>query len=59
MDLNAYRINIKEAVEDGVNATNGPRTSPDDAGEFLQILQVAGPIFDKVSEVCFLRLHAG
>ncbi|KAK0229512.1 hypothetical protein EDD85DRAFT_130610 [Armillaria nabsnona] len=49
--LNAYQINIKEAVEDGVNATNVPRTSSEGAGDFLQILQVAGPIFDKVSEI--------
>ncbi|PBK81335.1 hypothetical protein ARMGADRAFT_1171450 [Armillaria gallica] len=49
--LNAYRINIKEAVEDGVNATNEPRTLSEGTGEFLQVLQVAGEILDTVSEI--------
>ncbi len=56
--LTAYQINIKEAVADGINATKELRTPSEGAGEFLQILQVAGPIFDKVSEVSFLQLHA-
>ncbi|PBK87875.1 hypothetical protein ARMGADRAFT_1085207 [Armillaria gallica] len=49
--LNVYRINIKEAVGDGVNATNAPRTPSERAGDVLQILQVAGPILDKLSEL--------
>ncbi len=57
--LNAYRIDIKEAVGDGVDATNEPRTPSEGAGEILQILQVAGTILDTVSEVSPLRLHAG
>ncbi|PBK87864.1 hypothetical protein ARMGADRAFT_1034472 [Armillaria gallica] len=48
--LNAYRISIKEAVGAGINATNEPRTLSEGAGEVLQILQVAGPILDKLSE---------
>ncbi len=54
--LNAYRINIKEAVENGVNATNEPRTLSEGAGEFLQIL---GTILDTLSEVSVLRLYVG
>ncbi|PBK87871.1 hypothetical protein ARMGADRAFT_1085205 [Armillaria gallica] len=49
--LTAYQINIKEAVADGINATKELRTPSEGAGEFLQILKVAGPIFDKVSEI--------
>ncbi|PBK87905.1 hypothetical protein ARMGADRAFT_447104 [Armillaria gallica] len=49
--LSAYQINIEEAVEDGVNAANEPRTPSKGAGEFLQILQVAGAILDTLSEI--------
>ncbi|KAK0430626.1 hypothetical protein EV421DRAFT_247724 [Armillaria borealis] len=49
--LNAYRISMKEAVGDSVDATNEPRTPSEGAGEFLQILQVAGTILDKLSEI--------
>ncbi len=57
--LNAYQINIKEAVEDGVNATNEPQTPSEGAEEFLQILEVAGAILDTVSEVSVLWLYVG
>ncbi len=55
--LNAYRISVKEAVGDGVNATNEPQTLSEGAGEVLQILQVAGPILNKLSEVSVLQFH--
>ncbi|PBK68563.1 hypothetical protein ARMSODRAFT_975958 [Armillaria solidipes] len=46
--LSAYRINIKEAVGDGVNATDDPQTPSAHTGEFLQVVDA---IFSTVSQI--------